>query len=216
MTSSASRRPSTADTARSSAGRHPPRPSTSTYDCCTATVLQWPVKPRQIHEYPVRPTRAATRRAAFGRPQGPVLGQRRGRVLLRHYQDRTARPASLAHPQPRRSGHLRVDGGQVHHPPSTLHRTSSARPPTRPPRTPTEPIDARGSRRRRGRPGGRRTGSSRSRLKEITRVRCLTDPAGHSDDDGRAERRRPPHGNQSRRPAVHSGPPGVCGQFHHW
>ena len=65
--------------------------------------------------------RRRSRRPPVGRASRAVLGQRGRRVVLRHHQDRTTRPAGLAHPGRRPQGDLRVDRGLVQHPPSTLH-----------------------------------------------------------------------------------------------
>ena len=66
-----------------------------------------------VHQRPVPASGRPARCAPFGRPSRSVLGQRGGRVVLRHYQGRAARPASLAHPRRRPQGDLQLDRGLV-------------------------------------------------------------------------------------------------------
>ena len=56
-----------------------------------------PLGPRlSIHEQGLRRPRPGQRRRAVGRPEGRVLGQRGGRVVLRHHQARAHRHPGLA------------------------------------------------------------------------------------------------------------------------
>ncbi|SIN22399.1 IS3 family transposase [Micromonospora cremea] len=51
-----------------------------------------------IHQRPTRPPRRCPRHPPLCRPAWAVLGQRGRRVVLRHHQNRTATPPTLAHP----------------------------------------------------------------------------------------------------------------------
>ena len=53
-------------------------------------------------------------------PQGDVLGQRRGRELLRHHQTRAHRPPTLADHRRPTPSRLRLDRRLVQHPPTSL------------------------------------------------------------------------------------------------
>jgi transposase InsO family protein len=66
-----------------------------------------------IHERRVRRAGAAKRRGAVDRTQGRVLGQRRGRELLRHHQARAHRQPGLADPRRPSTRHLRLRRGLV-------------------------------------------------------------------------------------------------------
>ena len=60
------------------------------------------------------------RRRAVGRQEGRVLGQRGGRILLRHHQARAHRHPVLAHAGRTSPCRLRVHRGLVQHPPAAL------------------------------------------------------------------------------------------------
>ena len=62
----------------------------------------------------------AQRRRAVGREEGRVLGQRGGRVLLRHHQARAHRHPVLADESRTPPRRLRVHRGLVQHPPAAL------------------------------------------------------------------------------------------------
>jgi hypothetical protein len=71
--------------------------------------------------HPVRHPGRGPGRDTVGRPPRPVLGQRRGRVLLRDPEDRTHPPPPLAHPPRGHQRDLRLHRGLVQHPPTPLH-----------------------------------------------------------------------------------------------
>ena len=68
----------------------------------------------------LRRSRSPERRRALGRAEGRVLGQRGGRILLRHHQARAHRHPGLADEGRTSPCRLRVHRGLVQHPPAAL------------------------------------------------------------------------------------------------
>lgn len=71
-----------------------------------------------VHQRGLRRSGRRAGRHALGRPQGPVLGQRPLRELVRRLQDRAHPHPALAHPCRPAACRLRVHRGLVQHPPA--------------------------------------------------------------------------------------------------